>query len=138
MRVHVCQGIPKDFANLTNLRRVSFSANKMKSLPAEIGEWVKVCMSFSVCSSYTHWRAVLCCALWRLLVLQDSQQQTIVAVIVKCIHASPMAPLYTVQTSILTIQVQQLLTLLLGRLKKSIWPTMISKNCRLRLVTGSV
>merc|ERR1712166_29323 len=36
------KGIPKDFGNLTNLRRVSFSANKMKSLPAEVGEWVKV------------------------------------------------------------------------------------------------
>merc|ERR1712166_582580 len=36
------KGIPKDFGQLTNLRRVSFACNKMKSLPVDIGEWIKV------------------------------------------------------------------------------------------------
>jgi len=34
--------IPKDIGNLVNLRRVSFSANKMKALPSEVGEWTKI------------------------------------------------------------------------------------------------
>jgi len=36
------KGIPKDFGQLTNLRRVSLACNKMKSLPVEVGEWIKV------------------------------------------------------------------------------------------------
>ena len=30
--------------DLVNLRRVSFTGNKMKSLPSEVGDWTKVCL----------------------------------------------------------------------------------------------